>query len=710
MAERDGQQLGQYRLIRLLGGSEIAETYLGEHLFFKTLAAIKVLKAPVPEQGMPVFLSKMSTIVGLLHSNIVRTLDSGVQGGVFFHIMEYAPKGAVLRQSFASGNPIGPAMVASLVERIASALQYAHDQNIMHGNIKPENILVGVDNEVLLSDFGLATILRTTSLWQARPIENNGYMAPEQMEGGPQPASDQYALAVIAYKWLNGKLPSRDEDNLSGAHREAPTHRDTPEISPEISEVLSTAMERDPARRFGSVRAFAQTLFQACAEDERVALAIPAENQFSLATEALNSLFERSTQGEVSQAEVATSRRELNEYASPYDTNRTLEAYGVQENLALQQSELESQKGRGTSRRAVLIGVGCSAVTVGGIAALIVSGKVSDLFARVSPKATTAPISHRGQLAAPTSGPTTHPTETTQVSLGTTRTAYTGQSSDVTGVCWSPNVDGRTVASCSQDGSAATWNALSGTVDLVFPQSGALSTLVWSPNGQYIASGGADNIVTIWDASSGNVVVTCSGHTQTVLGLAWSPDNRSIVSTSQDYSAIVWDVATGNKLVTYTGHSNYVWSVTWAPAGSAIATGSWDNTVQIWNPGTGSLILRYPTTGPVRAVDWSPDGSLIASGGDDNIVQIWYAANGTVQTTYNGHSDHIEAVQWSPDGQYVASASKDTTVQIWQASDASGIYTYRGHSGLVWSLAWSPDGQLIVSGSQDRTAKVWQAV
>lgn len=713
MAERDNQQLGQYRLIQLLGGSEVAETYLGEHLFFKTLAVIKIAKVTMSEHDVSVFLHKMSTIAGLIHPNIVRTLDFGVQDSVLFLVMEYVPGGVLLRKSSASGSLLYPAAVTSLIAQIANALQYTHDQNIIHGDVKPENILVGPGNEALLSDFGWATTLQTTSLLQTQPSINNRYKAPEQMAGDLQPASDQYALAVIAYEWLNGKLPQRNEDGRSSDYAETPLSLDTREISLEVSKVLSTAMEREPVRRFNSVRAFAQALNQVCVGKDL--LTLPAENQFELAVATPGFLFERPMQGEISQREVTTASRERDLYTGQRDINRATETYAVPGGPISQQTEQESRKerevpGGRTSRRAVLISIGCSAVAVGGIATLIASGKVPALFARGTSSTTSALVSNGRQRATPTPTSPPQPTVTSQVPRGTTLTTYTGQSSDVTGVCWSPGADSRKVASCSQDGSAAIWDALSGTAALTFPQSEALNTLVWSPNGQYIAAGGASNVVTIWDATGGSVLVTCSGHTQPVLGLAWSPDSQSIVSTSQDYSAIVWDVMTGNKLATFAGHSNYVWSVAWSPDGSAIATGSWDNTVQIWNPDNGSLILRYLTAAPVRAVDWSPDSSLIASGGDDEIVQVWSAKNGTVLATYSGHSDHIEAVQWSPDGQYIASASKDTTVQIWQSANAGEIYTYQGHSELIWSLSWSPDGQLIVSGSKDRTAKVWQAV
>ncbi len=375
-------------------------------------------------------------------------------------------------------------------------------------------------------------------------------------------------------------------------------------------------------------------------------------------------------------------------------------------------SDNESKGTKGTSRRIFLAGIGAGVIVIGGVVALAASGKLTHLFARGS--ATPTHVSAISARPSATTVPTEPPTQaqstpTPSVPIGTTLTTYTGQSSDVTGVCWSPIASSGTVASCSQDGTASIWNATTGQVARIFPQSVPRNTLVWSPNAQYLALTDGSNIG-VWDGAGENLISTCTGHTQSVLGLAWSPDSQRLVSSSQDNTAIVWDAATGSQRITFKGHTQYVWVVAWAPDGNAIASGSWDNTVQIWNPDTAALIFRYSSTRPVRAVDWSPDSSLIASGGDDNTVHVWQAANGNVLATYSRHSNHIEAVQWSPNGQSIASASKDATAQIWQASNASQIYTYTGHSKLVWSLAWSPDGQLIVSGSQDNTAKVWQAV
>jgi serine/threonine protein kinase len=102
-----------------------------------TQAAIKVLQAPLPEQDVPAFLREARMIAGLTHPHIIRVLDFGVQDETFYLVMEYAPKGT-LRQIYPPGTRLSQSTVAVLVRQIADALQYAHDRNVIHCDVKPE--------------------------------------------------------------------------------------------------------------------------------------------------------------------------------------------------------------------------------------------------------------------------------------------------------------------------------------------------------------------------------------------------------------------------------------------------------------------------------------------------------------------------------------------------------------------------------------------
>ncbi len=139
----------------------------------------------------------------------MRVLDFGVENDVPFLVMNYAPNGT-LRQLHPSGTRLSPATIASYVEQVAEALQYAHEEKLIHRDVKPENMLLGRGNEVLLSDFGIAVIAESTHYQTSQEVGGTApYMAPEQIRGKPCPASDQYALGVVVYEWLSGNRPFR---------------------------------------------------------------------------------------------------------------------------------------------------------------------------------------------------------------------------------------------------------------------------------------------------------------------------------------------------------------------------------------------------------------------------------------------------------------------------------------------------------------------
>jgi len=211
VADRLGQQFGNYRLVSLLGQGGYAEVYLGQHLRLNQQAAIKVLHAHLTEQEAEHFQQEAQTIATLVHPGIIRVFDYDVQEGVPFLVMDYAPHGT-LRRRYPKGSLVPLPVIVSSVKQVADALQYAHEQKFIHRDVKPENMLLGRREEVLLSDFGIATIAHSTSSLSTSAEGTSGtlaYMAPEQIEGHPRPASDQYALGVVVYEWLCGERADR---------------------------------------------------------------------------------------------------------------------------------------------------------------------------------------------------------------------------------------------------------------------------------------------------------------------------------------------------------------------------------------------------------------------------------------------------------------------------------------------------------------------
>jgi serine/threonine protein kinase len=269
MADRLGHQLGNYHLVSLLGQGGFAEVYLGQHVRLNQQAAIKVLHAHLTDQEAEHFQQEAQTIATLVHPGIVRVFDYDVQDGVPFLVIDYAPNGT-LRRRYPKGSLVPLPIIISTVKQVADALQYAHEQKFIHRDVKPENMLVGRRQEVLLSDFGIATIAHSTSSLNVGAEGTSGtlaYMAPEQIEGHPRPASDQYALGVVVYEWLCGERPFEGSaSEVMAQHLSVPPlplHERMPEIPFEIEQVVLRALAKDPKARFASVKDFAAALEQA---------------------------------------------------------------------------------------------------------------------------------------------------------------------------------------------------------------------------------------------------------------------------------------------------------------------------------------------------------------------------------------------------------------------------------------------------------------
>src|SRR5215469_8725012 len=259
MTDRAGQQLGNYRLLRLLGHGGWAFVYLGEHIYLQSQAALKLLHSRLSEEEAACFVTEARTLARLIHPYIVRVLDFAVHEGT-------------LRMCHPAGTRLPLATIVSYVRQAASALQYAHEQHFMHRDVKPENMLLGAREEVLLADFGLATLAPQSSSRSTQAMEpslhgTTAYLAPEQLQGKPRPASDQYALGIVVYEWLCGRRPfegSPIKIALQQLSIPPPSLREqVPELPAAVEEVVLRALAKDPKQRFACVQDFATALQQA---------------------------------------------------------------------------------------------------------------------------------------------------------------------------------------------------------------------------------------------------------------------------------------------------------------------------------------------------------------------------------------------------------------------------------------------------------------
>jgi WD40 repeat protein len=642
MKDRIDTELGNYRLLQLLGHGGFADVYLAEHRYLKRKAAVKIQTGMIAESDLNSFLHEAQTIASLKHQHILPVFDFGMEGATPFLVMEYAANGT-LRARHPCGTQVPLPIVVEYVRCLADALQYAHNMYVIHRDIKPENILLDDRDKVAVSDFGIAAVEHSASSVQA--IDNRGtpyYMSPEQFQGKPTAASDQYALAVVVYEWLCGQYPYLGDSfyAIGMQHFSSPvpslrTHNVT--LSPDLERVVQTALAKDPKNRFANIQAFALA-FEQAAVSPVPSFSLPLPHTFPITSKS-------------QQREPASVSPVPSFSLPPTHTFPTVPESQQRENITeVSPSSLSSP----TSIHPP-IAPGTPLLTYTAHTSFVDSLSWSPDNSQI------ASASQDGTV------------QLWQTQTGEQQLTYRGHTDWVFSVAWSP--DGTKIASASRDKTVQIWDAHTGNQLVLYTgHTDDVYVIAWSPDSTRLASAGFDDKVQIWSAENGKHLLTYTGHNlngETVTWIntvAWSPDGTHIASAGIDKTVQVWDANHGHQLLTYRGHTKLINAIAWSPNGTRIASASHDETVQVWDVATGKQQIAYRGHfKPINSVVWSPDGKYIASAGYDKIVLVWDAHTGNHQFLCDGHSKWVNSLAWSTDGLRLASASGDNTVCIWQA-------------------------------------------
>lgn len=242
----------------------------------------------------------------------------------------------------------------------------------------------------------------------------------------------------------------------------------------------------------------------------------------------------------------------------------------------------------------------------------------------------------------------------------------------------------------------------------VFMQSfGGVLAIVFSPNGQLLASSDANGEIHLWQVSDRQRQLTLNGHTNWVRQLTFSADGQHLVSASDDRTLKIWDLCT-KTCRTFSGHTDSVYCISISPDGKLIASGSADQTIRIWRSNDGECLQIWQGhAAGILSVQFSPDGHYLASGGFDNTIRVWDVTTGTCLQVLMGHENWVSSVQFSPDGNQLLSGSCDRTLKIWQLPVGNCLSTLSGHTGWIWEAVWSADGRKIASCGTDQTIRLW---
>lgn len=709
-----GYQLGNYQISRLIGHGGFADVYLSKHIYLNTRAAIKVLHTRVGQDrlSMQYFLNEAQMIAHLTHPHIVRVLEFGIEQGTPYLVMDFAPNGT-LRQHLPRQTPISLALAVHYLRQVASALQYAHDHQVIHRDIKPENFLLGASYEVLLSDFGVASLAHSSKSLSTQEVAGTiAYMAPEQIEGKPRQASDQYALGIVLYEWLTGRHP------FSGSFMEIATqHMFTPPpplraldpaIPAEIEEIVLIALAKKPEERFQSVGAFAHAL-------EQVALPRLTPEETLWINQPPGSPDVQEMLQKTLGVALATATPTLlpGEVATIPPHANLLPVSESGADLSGAPVTTDKRPARFPRRAFVNGAAGFALVAGAGAVAFWQLGTHAGGAQVATPTPSLQSTSTaQGVQQTPTTAPTPDPAAGSQ----STQTVVYNQGSQAYSVAW--NRGGTLIASAGNSSLIKIWNPLNATQTQANLPTGQtiVYQLAWSPDNTLLAAAYGDGTAGLWDMTSNSQSGSLYGvHTKHINSIGWSPDGAYLVTGSGDGLAVVWDASSRTLRQVYTGHTGYVNTVAWSPAGDLVASGGKDTVLQIWNPATAQAVAAgVGHAQEILDVAWAPDGNRVVTASRDGTAKVWDAHSGNLLLTYTRHRSFVVAVAWAPDGSRVVSGGgdhltlpNDTSAQVWNSNTGQLLAMYTRHLNEIEGIAWSPDSHRVASASDDGTVQIW---
>lgn len=258
----EGKLLNErYQVKRMIGGGGMANVYLGHDTILDRDVAIKVLRLEYAndEEFITRFHREAQSATSLSHPNIVNIYDVGEEDNIYYMVMEYI-EGMTLKKYIQSNGPIAVPESIEIMQQLTSAIEHAHMNNIVHRDIKPQNILIDDYGQVKVTDFGIALALSATSLTQTNSVLGSvHYLSPEQARGGMATRkSDIYSLGIVFFELLTGRIPFSGQSAVSIALKHLQTNTPSvrkwnPDIPQSIENIVLKATTKDPLYRYDSV-------------------------------------------------------------------------------------------------------------------------------------------------------------------------------------------------------------------------------------------------------------------------------------------------------------------------------------------------------------------------------------------------------------------------------------------------------------------------
>ena len=685
-SEPSGKRFGDYELLDKVAQGGMGVVYKARQTSLNRIVALKMIRAGelASDEDVQRFKTEAEAAAKLDHPSIVPVFEVGDENGQHFFSMGFV-EGQSLQEVLKDG-PFPPREAAALVKTLSAAVHYAHEKGIVHRDLKPSNVLMEAEGKPRITDFGLAKTTTEDSGMTAtgQILGTPSYMPPEQAAGRIEqigPGADVYSLGAILYCMITGRPPFQAAsvmETLKQVLEQEPVSPRTlnPAVDRDLETICLKCLDKQASRRYDRAKALVVDLDHYLAG--RPILARPVGRptrcwrwckRNPIGATLIGLLFSVAIAGPA----VALNQMRLSKEAddNAKEANERAIAEGRERKRANQEAD--------NAKKAL---------------ANLKEQKAATDAALVESRRQTAKskfVAYAFRLSLANQAVTQGRLEEAREILSTCDRSLLGWEYD--------HVVRKTLPRMILRG-----------------HTHGVRCIAISPDGRYIASGSRAydeetgqfglGEIRLWDASTGTLLRTLTGHTSFVLSLSFSPDSSQLLSGSYDRTVKQWDVSSGQVVRTLQGHQSGVSGVCFSPDGSRIASGS--KSLMVWNTRSGDRLLTID--GGNHSLCFSPDNKRIAGVTGDNRAKVWDATTGKEVFELRGHTKRVTCLAYSPTGKQLATGSYDKLLKVWDAATGQETASFRAHGQFVGCVAFSPDGARIVSGSRaDNAVRVWQA-